>query len=375
MSLYIDVTEFLINPIRTGIQRIEGEICRFLPEDQAIPVRYHNGHYLSLPPELIQAIGRYFREGSRSGAGEILKIGSPKKGVPLQICEGDTILIPEIFTHERAVFFSGMPAKQLNQCRFIVYDLLALTHPQFFPPDFRSALSSYFHVLRLASHCGFISEHTRDTYHKRLKRSATADGVVLPLGCDSLGPRQENVSLDRPPTFTVVGTIEPRKNHALILDAFEPLLRQIPGLRLAFVGKMGWVDPTFGARVHAIAADKNSGFEFVNAPDDGTIKSYIERSRATIYVSAAEGYGLPPVESLWLGTPVIASTPNPSLTRLGSAGVHYVEPLNVINLRASVLAFLDNSYANKKTMETLQLDLPTWRSFACEVLRWCTSSS
>ena len=58
--------------------------------------------------------------------------------------------------------------------------------------------------------------------------------------------------------------------------------------------------------------------------------------------------GWPPVVSLWLGTLVIASAAVPSLEALGSAGVHIVEPLNVLNLKKAVLAFPEGSYADRK---------------------------
>ena len=123
--------------------------------------------------------------------------------------------------------------------------------------------------------------------------------------------------------------------------------------------------------MHALAADKNSGFRFFSAPGDGAVRKCIEESRATVYVSAAEGYGLPPVESLWIGTPVIASNMVPSLKTLGLTGIHIVEPLNVTNLRRAILAFLNDDYANQKTEETMQLNMPTWQSFTEAVLRWC----
>ncbi|HZQ51955.1 MAG TPA: glycosyltransferase [Bryobacteraceae bacterium] len=193
----------------------------------------------------------------------------------------------------------------------------------------------------------------------------------MPLGCDALGDRPFQLTLNRPLNFSVLGTVEPRKNHPLILEAFEPLLRHVKGLTLSFVGKLGWIDPQFAEKVLTLASDENSGLRFIPAPGDDEIRNCFERSRATIYVSAAEGYGLPPVESLWAGTPVIASRTIPSLERLGSAGVHYVDPLSVLNLRKAVLAFLDDAYANRKAEEAMRLNLPTWRSFTEEVMDWC----
>ena len=371
MSLYIDVTEFLASLRKTGIERISGEICRHLPPNTAIPVRLHSGRYVALPPALIGAIGRYFRETGESGMAEIRRLGAAENGSAIEVSSGDTTLVPEIFAEERAAFFRAMPDQQLQRCRFIVYDLLPFTHPEYFLPDIPRIMAGYYQIVRRANCCGFISEYTRDTYYGRLKRTNTCGGVVLPLGSDSLGPRAEWPTLNRPLTFTVLGTIEPRKNHALILEAFEPLLQRIDGLRLSFVGKIGCVDTEFAQKVQTLAADRNSGLQFQPAPDDGTIRRCIEESRATIYVSPAEGYGLPPVESLWLGTPVIASTTIPSLKRLGSAGIHYVEPLSAVRLRRAVLAFVDDVYANQKIEETMHLNLPTWNSFTQEVLHWC----
>lgn len=370
MSLYIDLSEFLAVQMKTGIQRISGEICRYLPPDMAIPVRLHSGQYVALSPALIDAIGRYFRDTGESGVTEIRRLAA-EDGPAIEVSPSDTVLVPEIFGEQRAAFFRGLPELQLGRCRFIIYDLLPVTHPEYFPPDMPLLMAGYFQIIRRASRCGFISEYTRDVYYGRLKRTDARNGVILPLGSDSLGERPARPGLNRPLTFTVLGTVEPRKNHKLILEAFEPLLGQLEGLNLCFIGKMGWVDPEFAQKVRALASDRKSGFRFYSAPDDGTIRSCIEQSRATIYVSAAEGYGLPPVESLWLGTPVIASTTSPSLKSLGSAGIHYVEPLDVVNLRRAVLAFVDDAYANQKMEETTRLNLPTWRSFTREVLRWC----
>lgn len=371
MSLYIDLTEFLSRPTATGIQRIAGEMCRCMPEGAATLVRLNDYRYVALSTKLTALIGRYFRDPTPAGTAEIYRLGSIETGY-LKVSETDTVLVPEVFDDERRLsFFREMPDEELDRFRFVVCDLLPLTNPEYFVPDNLLGINQYYKLLRRATHCGFISEATRYAYYRRLKRTESQDGAVLPLGCDSLGARPEHAARNRSLTFAVLGTVEPRKNHRLILDAFEPLLQRLPGLELLFIGKMGWVDSEFANKVRALSSDKRSGFRFCSSLDDHTIRGIVERSRATIYVSAAEGYGLPPVESLWCGTPVIASASIPSLIRLGSAGILYVEPLTVVNLRRAVLAFVDDSYANQKVDEAMRLGLPTWRSFTQEVLNWC----
>jgi len=376
MSLYVDLSEFLGNPIKTGIQRVLGEMCRYLPPEMIIPVRFESERYVALSPALIGAIGRYFVDANEAAAVEIRRLGALQSGLDVRLSWRDTVLVPDVFCNaERVAFFHGMPQEEWRRVRFIVYDLLPLTHPQYFHPDAVLSLYAYYQLIRQADQCGFISEDTRNIYYARLRRTDARGGAVLPLGCDSLGPRVDRPSFNRPLAFTVLGTIEPRKNHELIVDAFEPLLREVDGLSLTFVGKMGWVDSKFAERVQVLASNRNSGFQFDATPGDRVIRSYVERSRATIYVSSAEGYGLPPVESLWLGTPVIAFKTIPSLTGIGNGGVHYVEPLTAASLVKAVLAFLDEGYANQKIAETARLRLPTWKSFTEEVVRWCGHES
>ena len=371
MSLYIDLSEFLMNPITTGIQRIAGEMCRYLPSGMATPVRFRSDGYVGFPPSLIEVIGEYFRQGSKAGMERIRRLGAFENGFNVDVSKTDTVLVPEVFGEaERLTFFDQMADEQFERCRFIVFDLLPLTHPEYFDHGVSAFFYRYARILRRSETCSFISEYSRDVYQRLLRRADGYGGVVLRLGCDSLGERAQQLTPDRPFQFTVLGTIEPRKNHQLILEAFEPLLREIKDLRLAFIGKLGWVNAAFAQKVQSLDSDPNSGFCFYPTPDDGAIRAHIERSRATIYVSAAEGYGLPPVESLWLGTPVIASRMVPSLEHL-SAGIRYIEPLNVVNLRRAVLDFLDDKYAREKMEEIAELNLPTWRSFTEEVLRWC----
>jgi glycosyltransferase involved in cell wall biosynthesis len=372
MSLYIDLTEFLRCPLRTGIQRVVGEMCRHLPSDSATPIRLKSGQYVALSHEVLSVIGDYFTQ-SESKSDHLKRLATPARGTIVTLVDDDSVLVPEVFfQRDRIAFYRTMSLRDFERHRFLVYDLLPLTHPEYFVRDMPIGdVYGYFRTIRRASNSGFISEYTRETYYQRLIRTYDRGGVVLHLGADALGPRPDRKLLKQPLVFSVIGTIEPRKNHELILDAFEPLLREVEGLSLLFIGRMGWVSPEFSQRVQKATANERSGFRFVSTATDRFIRQCVEESRATIYISAVEGYGLPPVESLWVGTPVIGSSRIPSLEGLGSAGIHIVDPPSVINLRQAILAFLDDGYAERKKGEARSLTLPTWRSFTDELLQWC----
>jgi hypothetical protein len=61
---------------------------------------------------------------------------------------------------------------------------------------------------------------------------------------------------------------------------------------------MGWIEPAFEKELRSMANGGCPGFTWIGDADDSTIWRYLESARATIFVSSAEGFVLPPVESL-----------------------------------------------------------------------------
>jgi glycosyltransferase involved in cell wall biosynthesis len=229
-------------------------------------------------------------------------------------------------------------------------------------------VGEYFRLIRRAHNPAFISRAVRNTYYERLLRGP-GDGPVLRLGSDSL-------KLLQPPAdpvsnshlhFSVIGTIEPRKRHLQVLRAFKPLLASVPGLKLTFAGKLGWLDAADARELES--ATSWPGFEWIHDVSDSGIASVLSRSRASLFLSAAEGFGLPPVESLSLSVPVIASRGIPSLEDIGETGVRLV-PDDPDSIRQAVLDFCDDEYHARKCAEVRTLNLPTWTSFSPDVLTW-----
>jgi len=383
MPVFIDLTEFLNAPHRTGIQRVCGELCRFWPADYPlIPVKLTKTlRIVLLQPESLHVIRKYFESSNSNDTNlkntlDVLASQGETSEREVDWSTGDRLLVPEVFYDlDRIDFYQNLPPERAKNVYFLLYDFLPLTHPDFFPPDLpHEKICRYFQLVRSVRNVSFISALTKEVYYRRILRRSSDGGPVLRLGSDGLGPRPRSVPSRHPsPKFTVLGTIEPRKNHALVLEVFEPLFKEIKGLRLVFMGKMGWVDPALAERIHSLTRDC-PGFEHYASPSDDLIRQHVEESWATVYLSVAEGYGLPPVESLWLGTPVIASPFVPSLEAIGSTGVHFVEPLNLSTLREAALAIAEESYARRKSEEALSLNLPTWRSFAREVAEWIHAS-
>jgi glycosyltransferase involved in cell wall biosynthesis len=126
------------------------------------------------------------------------------------------------------------------------------------------------------------------------------------------------------PFFAAVGTIEPRKNHRLLLAAFERLWRQGVAARLLIAGRP---DAQCRQLVEGMRRHPQQGrllLTLFDATDAEVARAYAS-CRALVLPSQAEGFGLPLVEARSRGCPVIASD-LPALRELADEGVFLFRP-------------------------------------------------
>lgn len=133
--------------------------------------------------------------------------------------------------------------------------------------------------------------------------SLTARIVAIPNGVRTDRPLPRAVDPERP-TILVVGTIEPRKNHLALLDAIERLRRTHPTAQLIVAGRIGWQSDAIVARLRE--AEQRGSVRWLQPSDLELQQAY---AQASIVSSAAwyEGFGLPLLEAMQSGAPVVAS--------------------------------------------------------------------
>ena len=213
---------------------------------------------------------------------------------------------------ERAALLAQLRERGVHVA-VLVYDLLPQRHPEWFEPTLVEVSDRTLRAqLEHAEVVFAISEHTAADLAdwSRAQRLSAPDAVVVTLGADLPGDADDPASL---PTelvgkdyVLVVGTVEPRKNHTVLLDAFDRWQRLGSDLHLVVVGRPGWHNDEVIARLgsHPQAGRTLHWWQHC---DDATLAALYRSATVVAVPSITEGFGLPVIEALSYGTPVVAS--------------------------------------------------------------------
>ncbi|MFZ4565533.1 MAG: glycosyltransferase [Prochlorococcaceae cyanobacterium] len=101
-----------------------------------------------------------------------------------------------------------------------------------------------------------------------------------------------------------LGSLEPKKNHATTLEVHRILRRTFPGLKLQIIGKAGWLCEDL---LDTLASRSGEGVEWLRSAPRASVRWHLNNSLALMFPSLVEGWGLPPLEAMALGTPAVCS--------------------------------------------------------------------
>lgn len=218
----------------------------------------------------------------------------------------------------------------------LVYDLIPLRRPEWTPPAetarFRDWLDG---MLDLASVTMAISQATaRDLAAYLATRGVPQREIaVIRLGDGFASPSASGWDASLVPTepFALfVSTIEIRKNHALLVEAWRVLLARFGADRvplLVFAGREGAL---VGDLMRQLRASKfqDGRVRLLPQASDGTVAELYRRCDFTLFPSLYEGWGLPVTESLAAARPCLASSAT-SVPEAGGSLARYFDPLNL----------------------------------------------
>lgn len=220
-----------------------------------------------------------------------------------------------------------------QDARFValVHDLIPLTHPEYAragePERHRARMAT---LSRRADAIIANSQSTADAFRRHIGNddARVPEMIVAPLGLDGAlrSPAVPHGFSDRP-YFVILGTIEGRKNHLLLLHLWRAFAAggDVPA-RLLVIGRRGWENEQVIALLDRAAALRDHVVE-IPRMGDGELGAVLAGARALLFPSFAEGYGLPLAEALACGVPVIASD-LPALRDVGGQAPDYLDPLD-----------------------------------------------
>lgn len=222
---------------------------------------------------------------------------------------------------------------------YLVHDLIPLTHPQYCRDG--EDLRHKRRMRTVLDTAAAVVANSSDTLGL-LQAFARQEGKALAPSAIAWPGTPEfekiNPATDAEPSFVVLGTIEGRKNHKLLLAVWRNFLQIAPDTapKLLIVGRRGWqaqdVFDTLDGQ------DFNGKVIELGPLDDRSLAPVLANARALLFPSFAEGYGMPLIEALALGIPVIAND-LPVFREIGQGVPDFLSSTDVAAWSEAILDF------------------------------------
>ncbi|WP_375460353.1 glycosyltransferase family 4 protein [uncultured Enterovirga sp.] len=243
---------------------------------------------------------------------------------------------------DRPDYLSWLGGRPDIRAVFFVHDLIPIDFPEYGVPG--EAERHRRRMSAIAGRAAAVIVNSEDVAD-RFRRHCAEEGLPIvpvraaPLGVEAaFAPGMRPRAGRRRPYFVVCGTIEARKNHLLLLQIWRDLAASLgpetPALVL--VGRRGWEAEAARDLLDRCAAIRPHVIEAPGLPTSG-LAELMAGARALLMPSFAEGYGIPVVEALSLGTPVIASD-IPAHREIASGAATLLDPLDGTGWRDLILA-------------------------------------
>lgn len=372
-QILVDVSSIIKKDLNTGIQRVVKlqiiELIRNSPKNFRIePI------YLKKVDDLYIYV--YAREYTSKLLNETLEL----KDEPIFVNKDDIFYGLDLVYEDINIAIKENIFKNLKvlgvKFVFLVYDILPITHKSFFPKE------SYFihkkwleNILSISDLLITISDFVKKEIESwilenSLKESNKLEIIYQHLGADfkkenNIKELREN-NKNKNINFLVVGTIEPRKGHELLLKSFDLLWKENYTLILHIVGKKGWLVEELYTRIKKHPFINKKVYLYESISDDKLKKLYI-KSDCVIIPSIAEGFGLPIIEAALYHKPIIARDIE-VFREVALEGAYYFPNMNNPELlHSSIKDWIDLYYKNIHPSSS-SIPILTWKQNALKTL-------
>lgn len=350
MKIYVDVTNLMNVDFLTGIQRVVREVVIRMIKDPRLNTVLVSCNHLTNPFTVLnnKKFTEYFTEGTCK-KGEI--------NTPLQLrirdmTPGSVFFDIDATFHSRKRRSALLPQLKSRGIRIAQFshDIIPLLRPETVNDNTLRLWMDHFgaHMKNDDLIMTSVKESVRRLQELNEKMGLPEKKIVNTwLGNDFIGSEtgdypisDEIKAVEKKGRYVImVGTVEPRKNHKVILDAFDAELFD-RGLNLVIVGRMGWDVEELAERInsHPLLGKKLFLLSGVN---DADLNDLYAHAYLMAFPSYMEGFGLPIVEALSHKTPVVSSNEAGIREVLGEYGEAF-DPDSPEEFCAIVKSYLDD---------------------------------
>ncbi|MCR4326160.1 MAG: glycosyltransferase family 4 protein [Candidatus Roizmanbacteria bacterium] len=171
-------------------------------------------------------------------------------------------------------------------------------------------------------------------------------------------------------TLIYIGTLQPRKNIETLLEAYALFRRTHADYRLVIVGKKGWLYERIDEAIERYHL--RDAVTFAGYVDEQEKYQLLGRAQVLIMPAYYEGFGLPLLEAMWTGTPIIAARTG-SLPEVGGDACVYVDPIDAYGMSQAMTTLIDDPSRQKKYREAGKKRVKqfTWKHTADQLIALC----
>ena len=385
MKIYTEVTSVIMANYLTGIQRTVIEIVSRLIMD------YGNDYILLFSNER----GNYHRVYNYSFlqrfyySKEDHSLTISKDNISVDDMAGDSVFL-DLDASWKAVdrrnfLYPLLKKRNVKICTY-VYDIIPVTHPQFTSEENLIYFPQYIGSVLLFSDVIMTSAaYTVGEMRKLRDRigipNNDAKFEVIPLGADfvdfSSAFENDMVSeeakeiVNRGKYLLFVSTIEPRKNHTILLDAFQNELKNTE-INLVIVGRYGWNIENLKDKIESSPLLGKTLFHLSNINNE-TLRFLYRNAFLVAFPSWVEGYGLPAIEALHYNVPVLLADTT-VFREIGKEYCDYFDPADSTGFSSLVIRYLRDSYYYQQKKEKIAKFVPPSWAYAADQVKKCINS-
>lgn len=397
-DIYVAVTHTSHTLDNTGIQRVTRCLCRALEEDYPasnfVSWNERRGELTTLDVPQAKCISAYGgpvntepKTDVRVAPAWIGHLPVPRtirrkireswrrRNAHFKFRRGGFLVIPEWVSGEQMLELIDFAKRRGLKAVAIFHDAIAIDFPDLVNAKFRQNHMDY---LKAMTRCDLVLANSNDSWN-RFNRFIEEDGEGRPIvdyvdlageisGTDrNLEPNQ----LEGKIRALCVGSLDPRKNHRRLIEAFEKVWEAHPEILLELVLVGGQYDPNnnLSAWVES-KVDEHPQLIWMGRVSDEVLAQQYTDCHFTCFPSLVEGFGIPLLESLWKGRPCLSSKDGVVGYLAKAGGCLTCDVENKDSIAEGVLRMIQDAEQYKKlSLEAIHRPIRTWSEYGKEFVR------